>query len=579
MLTPAAVDAKLRGLLGDQHHFKAKTEGVKLKAQAQPTRAHLPLLEWNLKYRVNLAPERKFVAHSHLASLYEDDCQEMVIFKAAQLGASEFLISWILWAADMQNATGLYVFPTDTHVSDFSAARLGPAIERDVSPYLAGIIVGGAAAGAGQNGADRVGLKRVHNRFIYFRGAKVSPDGRAPQLRSIDADALVLDEFDEMDVRAAPIARQRLAASKYARQRLASTPTYAEVGIHAEYLNSDRRQWHIPCLACGKLQAPTLDDLVLEWDGLQRPIKWNVETNGAAFLKCKACGGVLDRESGHGEWVAEFPSRSVHGYHLFRLSLPTHIGNKSLGTLLDELNTTDETKRQQAFNQGLGLPYTPSSAQQITNTILDNSRRDYALGETASREPCYAGIDVGRVLHVIVRARAADGSRPLRYANTVDSFDEAAHVLQQFNVRACVVDALPETRAARGMQMKLPRGRVWLAFYDDGAAAKKEQIGVWDPKEGKVSVDRTRSLDATFALFYDAANGKEGNTLPANARELRDYYAHLKAPKRILREDSKKSQVAAYIESGPDHYAHAENYCLVASTCPLAQSWARGMGN
>lgn len=569
----------LANYLSPQAFGEMKRDKLKAEARQRQTPQSLTLLDWTLKYRVMLAPERRFVAHPHLRAIYADECREMVIYKAAQLGASEYLISWMLWAADMRNATGLYVFPTDTHVSDFSAARLGPAIEPAVSSYLAQIIVGGAAA-EGSRGADRVGLKRVHNRFIYFRGAKVSPDGRAPQLRSIDADALVLDEFDEMDTRSPAIARKRLSASGFAQVRIASTPTYADMGIHAEYLASDQRQWHIPCLSCGKHHAPTLDDLVLEWDKLGRPVRWNQAADGSPFLKCPACGGALDRESGNGEWVALHPEREVHGYHLFRLSLPGH----SLESLLANLDTLDETKRQQAFNQDLGLPYTPSDAQFITDAVLDKARREYALGEVSASGNNYAGIDVGRVLHIVIRGTAADGSRPLRFVGTVDSFDDASRLLKQFNVKICVVDALPETRAARSFQKEFPRYKVWLAFYADGGeATKKEQPGVWDQKELKVNIDRTRALDMMFAGLYAAANGNaqdraEWNTLPANIRDVRDYYAHLKAPKRVLRKDASGAQVAVYLESGPDHYAHAENYCSMARKCPVGAGWAMGSG-
>jgi hypothetical protein len=219
-----------------------------------------------------LGPNRPFDLgrHRYLVPIYADDCQEMVQCKAGQIGTSEYLISWLLWSADERKATGLYVFPTDSHVSDFSAARLGPAIESEVSPYLAQIVVPSQIGGP--RGADRVGLKRIGDRFIYFRGAKVQPDGRAPQLRSIDADALILDEFDEMDRRAPPIARERLGHSSIGDVRIASTPTFANVGVHAEYLASDQRTWHVRCTACGRWQGLTIDDLVIEWDDLGRPV-------------------------------------------------------------------------------------------------------------------------------------------------------------------------------------------------------------------------------------------------------------------------------------------------------------------
>lgn len=542
--------------------------GMKRKQVTRLQQKDFTLLQWVLEHRKMLVPDRPFVPRPHLVPLYEDDCKELVMMKAAQLGSSEYLVSWLLYVADVKNATGLYVFPTDTHVSDFSAARFGPAIEPSVSPYLASIIVSGDA-----HGADRVGLKRVRNRFIYFRGARIGPEGRAPQLRSIDGDALVFDEFDEIDPRAIPIARERLEASKFAQIREASTPTFPETGIHQEYLESDQRGWHIRCTACGQFTLPDLSSLILEMDGLGRPVRWNGQTNEQPYLACRHCGGMLDRESGEGEWVAAYPNRRVHGYHMLRLSLP----GKPLDEILRELNTVNETKRQQAYNQGLGLPYVPSSAQSISNSVLDAARREYAQG-VVPKEKTYAGIDVGGVLHVIIRGTSESGERPLRFAGEVNTFEEATRLLKMYNVKVCVVDAMPETRASRGLQSSAERNVVWLSYYaDSGEGTRKESIGTWKAAEGTVLVDRTRSLDATFALFHDASQGRGGNTLPANARELRDYYSQLRASKRVLVERDHK-QTAVYIESSADHYAHAENYCYVASTCPHGAGWSRGAG-
>ena len=128
------------------------------------------LLTWTILHRRLLGPNKPFDLrqHQYLAGIYGDDCREMVLCKAGQIGVSEYLISWLLWSADERLATGLYVFPTDTHVSDFSAARLGPAIDPEVSQYLADLVM---PAVGGQRGADRVSLKRVGARLIYFRGA------------------------------------------------------------------------------------------------------------------------------------------------------------------------------------------------------------------------------------------------------------------------------------------------------------------------------------------------------------------------------------------------------------------------
>ncbi|NJN53992.1 MAG: hypothetical protein HC804_04070 [Anaerolineae bacterium] len=175
------------------------------------------------------------------------------------------------------------------------------------------------------------------------------------------------------------------------------------------------------------------------------------------------------------------------------------------------------------------------------------------------------GVDVGRVLHVVIRSgRNSDGERPQRFAGVVDSFEEVGRLIQQYNVQTCVMDALPETRKARDLQANFTDARVWLAYYTGGGiGSKKQEAADWNGREGVVNLDRTRMLDTTLARFI---GGAPENTLPANARDLPDYYAQLKAPIRQL-EDG----VARYVESGADHFAHAENYCTAAA---MRESWA-----
>src|SRR5690606_30970393 len=134
--------------------------------------------------------------HPYLVDIYNCTAKEIVLKKASQMGASEWLVSYAIHGCDQRNANILYIFPTESHVSDFSTARLGPAIE--ASEYMSKIVVDGSGQG-GMRGSDRITLKRIRDRFLYFRGSKVQSDGKAPQLKSIDADILIFDEVDELD--------------------------------------------------------------------------------------------------------------------------------------------------------------------------------------------------------------------------------------------------------------------------------------------------------------------------------------------------------------------------------------------
>lgn len=532
----------------------------------------MDLLTWTIRRRSMLKPGvmLNFPDHPYLVGIYRCQAKQVVIDKASQMGASEYAISYSMHAADERSATVLYIFPTDTHVSDFSAARIGPAIE--ASPYLDAIIVEGRAAASddapGRRGADRVTLKRVRNRFWYLRGAQVGKGGNAPQLKSIDSDVNVYDELDEMDPRAPTIAEKRLGHSQIAEQRWISTPTYPGFGIHIKWLESDQREWFVPCPACGERQPMTIDNLVTQWDDLGRPRSWN-EKDNRPFIACRKCGKPLDRLV-KGEWVATFPDRPIAGFHLTKLFSRT----ANLVDILENLSTTDETKRREAFNQDLGEPYTPKGGQ-LDDQVLDACRREYAHGPVKT-ERTVMGVDVGRVLHVVIRGPKDSemGERPQRWAGDVDDFEELGRIAVRYSVERTVIDALPETRKAREYQAAHKSGSVWLAYYvTQKTGIKKGEPAQWDADNGVVNLDRTRILDAAFSRFYESEN-----ILPANIRDVRDYYAHLKAQVRKLEDGPGGEKVAIYIESGPDHFSHAEAYAYTASMTPpvkRAGVWGR----
>lgn len=557
----------------------ARQVQTSLLAEAAP-RAALSLLAWTQQRRAMLAPERPFdlKAHAYLRDIYECTAAQMVVYKASQVGVTEYAVSYAMHAADARRCTVLYIFPTDTHVSDFSVARIGPAIE--ASDYLSGIIVGGMDSD-GKRGADRVTLKRVRDRFLYLRGGQVKPNGQAPQLKSIDADVLVLDEVDEMDARAPSIAVKRLGHSAVAEQRWISTPSYPGMGIHAAWLDSDQREWCIPCPACGKRQYLTIGHIVTEWDALERPTAWHGQEDGRAWAACEFCKAELDRTAA-GEWAAMNPSSDIAGFHPTRLMLP----QVDPLSIVRALSVTDQTKRKEAYNQDLGLPYKPQGSG-LDDMALDACRRGYGLGQVQAGEHCVMGVDVGRVLHVVIRGQpdAETGERAQRWAGEVVSFDDLGPLMARFGVTRCVMDALPETRSARLFQQSQPRGRVWLAYYvanmkvtdpvrHAGRSDEDDRIDTpvrWNDAAQTVDLDRTRILDETVSRFL-----VNTNTLPGNIRSIADYYEHMKAPVRTQHTRPDGIVIASYVESGPDHYAHAEAYATAASfehRAPSAGTW------
>lgn len=519
------------------------------------------LLGWSMVHRPMLIPGRPFdlTTHAYLTGLYECKAQKIVVYKASQMGASEWAISTALFAADQLRATVLYVFPTDSHVSDFSSARIGPAIE--ASPYLTSIVgkeTGEPGSRTEYHGASRVTLKRVRDRFVYFRGARVDANGNAAQLKSIDADVVILDELDEMDRRVPALVHKRLGHSPLGLERYLSTPTYPGRGIHAEWMESDQREWFLRCPHCNKLQPILLSHLVLEWDHLDRPVRWN-GTPDKPELICFKCKGILDR-TGPGMWVAKYESRTTAGFKLTKLFSPTY----ELSSLIRGLRETDETKRKETYNQDLAEPYTPKGGQ-LSATTLELCKREYGYGVVPG-ERTWMGVDVGKVLHVIIRGEKnpEDGSYPLRWAAET-SWDQLPVLVDRFNVKVAVIDGMPETTKSREFQAEVKKTtQVWLSYYTQQRIGRQTlEPSDYNHAEGKVNSDRTRVMDNLFAWFTDAKL-----TLPANVESESNYYPQIQAPIRVLDKLPNGDQFATYVEKGPDHFAHAEVYCSLAVAAP-----------
>lgn len=539
---------------------KAKQQR-KRRPKARRGKKPQDLLSWVCLRRRELRPGENFdlPKHLYLVEMFQNVAREIVYMKAGQIGVSELLISYAFHACDERGADVLYMMPTASDVTDFSQSRFGPALE--ASPYLASIVLGASRTRRG--GADKVTLKRIRDSFLYLRGGTVGSDGRARQLKSVPVDILIADELDEMDDRAVPIGRKRLGHSPIKEVRQASTPSYTGIGIHSAWLASDQREWFVPCPHCGQWQQLLIDNVVLEFDDLGRPLAWHGQEDDTAWVACEKCGKQMDRLA-PGEWVPTFPDRRVIGYHPTKLMA----GHTPLITVVRNLNTVDETSRKEAFNQDLGLPYTPQGGR-LTEADLDECRREYAHGPVAGAGASM-GVDVNKLLTVVIRAKPdGNGDRKQLYAGQVLTFDEVGRLMRQYDVATCVIDNMPETRSARNFQAEFPDKQVWLCNYVEGqSGAKKASAAQWDARYGNVTADRTWTLDITFSRFYDRSN-----ILPANIRGVPDYYKHMVAAVRVIEDKKGGTSIARYVHSGRDDFVHAENYCTIAAMRPVG--WSR----
>ncbi len=481
-----------------------------------------------------------FDGHEYLRELYEEHHPYVVIEKAAQMGASEFAVSKALHVCLSRPGVCVIVFfPTDQDVRDFSRHRVAPALDDLRASGLLPERAGGRAA------TDNVGLREIGQSALYFRGMQ-----SGIRMKSIPADMLIFDELDEAPPEFKPLARERLSHSPLKWTLELSTPTLPDYGIDVEFQRSDRRHWHV---ACGCPDGVVLEHAFPECLARRR--------DGTVQLVCPTCGQA-PLDPGRGRWIAHAPERGERrGYHLSQL-FSTAIAPREV---LEEYEATRNIA--EFHNSKLGIPYA-GDRMPLNRADLLRLLGEHELG-AAPDGPCTMGVDQGNQLHAVVCC-GTPARRRILALQVLDSFDEVGALIERYDVRQCVIDGLPNQHSARALA-KAWAGRVHLAYYSEG---KREEPELRARRETVVT-DRTEALDRMVAAVKAAEV-----VLPARLNPVvESFIRQLCAIAKVLQEDERTGrQVARYIRTGPDHFAHALAYeCLAAErlrTIPIVTARA-----
>ena len=504
------------------------------------------LAKWVLTYRQIGGEPFSFKGHEYLRGIYRDDSPFVVIRKAAQMGASEYAISRALHFCVVHGGRAMYYFPTDNDVGEFSRDRFGPAIRE--SDYFSALI----------RDADAAGFKQIGKGAIYFRGTK-----SRTRMKSVPGDFLIFDELDEMDPANVELARKRLGHSKWGWELDVSTPSLPEFGIDAAYLATDQQHWLIKCPACPEWHS--LEQEFMERHGDPADPRTDIcfvkGEPGRENLVCLRCGHVLDPEKGR--WVATYPSRTRRGYHI----------TKFISSIMSQQETQEgcgtkpaallklwrETKFPgEFFNSELGLPYLGAEGGLTEQDLLACAGK---WGQPPRGKDCVMGVDQGNGLHIVIKEPHGDIVLTVRVHHEPQTdalFSHLDSLMETYDVRFCVIDALPNTHAARAFNKRFP-GRVWCAYY--GGQQKGTASWGFDAENTRiVTVNRTEALDA----WRDAYKLRK-RRIPRVEDELTEYVRQMTNVLRKIEEDPQTGQKkAVWVQRGPDHFAHADSYAEIA---------------
>ena len=501
--------------------------------------AALPLLAWTEKHRriqdraTGNVSAFGLADYPWLREIYERggrDIQRLVVRKGAQLGVTEYLVNLALWAVDTFGATVFYALPPGGGiVGDFSHHRIGPAISAT------------ARLQERATDIDNVGLKVFQRGAIYIRGTHI-PQGdvrKAPQLASVPADVLILDELDRIPPAAIPPLLDRMKDSRIKLTRYVSTPSVPGFGIEEEYAKTDMREPHVRCPACGQW-------LRLDWSLVCEP----------GEMRCRLCHALIvigERwQADAVKYMAQSPSVKSVGYWIPGLVSP----RADLAVMLARSQSGDEEDVQAFWNNDLGMGYEPKGAK-LSASLLEACVRDYVFPDAWPGARAGMGVDVqGRDLHVYIKARLADGKHRALWIGTVPDFPDLDPLMARYDVACCVVDAAPETRGSEQFARRFP-GRVFLARFAD---VEGNQMAVFHFATQAVRVDRTKAIVTSHANIE-----QQIDALPRDFRFIAGFVDQMTANIRVRTEMAQGQVVYKFPKTGkPDHYDLAKAYCEVA---------------
>jgi hypothetical protein len=473
--------------------------------------------------------------HEYQRSLIAEKAPRQVFLKGAQLGITSIVMLKTMYGLiNRQYQQGaLYLFPSRGDVLDFSRGRFNPLINDN--PSLAQFV----------QDTDAQSIKRIGRAMLYMRGARATSKAggmkrSASALKSIPVDRVVFDERDEMSDDMVDLALERLSHSDVKEEVYLSTPTIPDYGVDKLFQESDQRYWFIRCPKCGK-------ETCLE---SEFPSCLEQLADGKVIRLCQRCRDSEIHPS-DGRWIAKYPdkSRDLVGWRISQLNSMF----MDPGKILRLYNNPPNGNLTEVMNSKLAQAHIAAENRLSVSDVLSLCSEQAILQNDTG--PCFMGVDVGRLLHVVIGKRHWSKIGRIVYIGAVESFNDLNALMRQFKVSRAVIDALPETRKAREFAEQ-HQGKVYLCYYQMN---QKSGYG-WNEKALTVSANRTEALDASHTELA------QGNVdLPAISDTLRKFAGHCANVARVLQTDPETgSSRYVYLKTGEDHYRHAQSYECMA---------------
>jgi phage terminase large subunit GpA-like protein len=477
-----------------------------------------------------------FSGRPYLLAPYNSIARRLVIRASRQVEKTTFVVNTILHAAVRHPQIHiLFVCPRQEQARVFSNARLLPAIQD--SPLLRRHLLGRS-----KRKVPVEHLRFANKSEVYIRAAYRSGD----TVRGIDADLLLVDEFQDIASGHLPVLEQTLSHSALGKVVLTGTPKTIDNHLESYFGRSTANEFQVPCRACQH-------DVLLD-DGCLGP-------HGPMCSEC--CAPIQPQE---GRWIARNPTSTWgDGFWINHLMVPW----LNYADLLEHHRTYDPAHFK---NECLGLP-TTLGEHLVTRAELEaccQNRPMFRRAEDvlpAFRNRLVAGIDWGggaRSRTVLVIGYMDDAYRfvVVRFDRFVAREDpdtiltEVVRRCKQFGICRVAADGGGNGQVYNRLLFdRLDQPTAYFGIYYSATDQKPLRDGaLW-----QWTVGRSASIGTLFARIKKKALlfprvAESGSFLDEIGCELAEY------------DDANRCIKYIHPETQPDDALHATNYAWLLGT-------------
>ena len=532
---------------------------------------------------------------------------EVVIQKSTQIGYSDAVLNNICgYFIDIDPKPIMLVQPTIDNAKDYGKKRITPMIES--CPAIRLKIKPPTRARAG----NTLALKEFPGGFLKLTGANSGAG-----LRSDPVPIVLFDEVDgyplDVDGEGDPQAIGTRRTDSFADWKVlrGSTPAKPKgiSPIERDYQRSDMRRYYVPCPFCSQKQ-------VLRWSepidpknpeqGKKYRLVYAVNDDNqvvdssVAYL-CSGCAKKIPERYKQqmlnaGEWIAEFPERSVVGFHLNALYSPWRENWAALAQEWHDANREQNPEKLKAFiNLRLGETW-EEQGDSVEALTLKSRREAYqaevpdgvgiltaAVDVQSDRLECVVkGWGIGEESWLIAYQQLFGDPGQETVWNELDSFMNSTweHASgQKVKISSTMIDSGGHHTDSVYRFVRARQNRRVFALKGSSEAGKEIL--------GKVSVNnkyRVRlfivgvdtAKDRIFARMKIPAAGPGYMHLPDFAED--EYLAQLTSEKAVRRYRRGKGTIREYIKTRARNEALDLEVYAMAALYVLGQATLRKLG-